>query len=242
MRPQHETITAYLSATEGRLFPAITLLMAGSTGLIVVWLRLCVPSRRYPGVGVSHLRMDELNGGYMQSLVGIFSSRAAAERTVRNLLDNHIPQESIIFLSSQTTETDIASVPTTDAEAAGTGKAIGAVVGGAAGVGAGLAAGSATASLSVPGVGMILAAGLGAAAALGIGGVVAGAKIGEEVEQSLDIGVPKDDVFFYRQLLKAGRSLVIINTDSQAKMARTILDQNGAEDVDKARKEWQKAA
>ena len=89
---------------------------------------------------------------------------------------------------------------------------------------------------------VILAAGLGAAAALGIPGGVAGAKIGDNLEPSLDVGVPRDDVFFYRHLLKAGRSLVIINTDEHAEEARNVLHQNAAENLDEARKQWQKAA
>jgi hypothetical protein len=178
----------------------------------------------------------------MQSVIGIFASRVAAERALKGLLESHFSKRSIIFLTSQTPEAEVASMPTTDAEADGMGKAVGAVVGGAAGASAGFALGGAAASLAVPGVGAILAAGLGAAAALGIGGGVAGAKIGDQAEHSLDIGVPKDDVFFYRQLLKRGRSLVIVNTDSRADVAREILDQNRAENVDETRKEQQKAA
>jgi len=73
--------------------------------------------------------------------------------------------------------------------------------------------GSAIASLLVPGVGTIFAIGMGAAALLGLGGAAAGAILGEASEQAADIGVPKDDTFLYRELLKRGRSLVIANVD-----------------------------
>ena len=89
------------------------------------------------------------------------------------------------------------------------------------------------ASWLVPGVGTIFAIGLGAAAVLGLGGAVAGAKAGEVMEHKLDIGVPKDDVFFYRELLRRGRSLVIVNlqSDDLGPAARDAIEEQGGEDV-----------
>src|SRR5262249_5746794 len=106
------------------------------------------------------------------------------------------------FLTGLDSAAQTTSLPTTDAEPEGIGKAMGVLVGGAAGASTGLALGSALASLFVPGVGPIMAAGIGAAAMLGLGGAVAGAKLGHESEDALDEGVPKDDIFLYRQLLK----------------------------------------
>ena len=178
----------------------------------------------------------------MQSVVGIFSSRAAAERAIRELVSAGIPHESLIFLTGEHSEAELASVPTTDAEAPGMGKTVGALLGGAAGVGAGLSLGSAVASLFVPGVGPILAAGLGAAAALGLGGAAVGASAGDATEHAMDEGVPKDDVLLYRDLLKQRRSLVIANveSDKHAEIVRSVLGHNGAQDADSAHKEWQR--
>ena len=100
-------------------------------------------------------------------------------------------------------QSQVDSLPTTDAERDGMGEAVGGLVGGAVGASAGLSLGSAIASLFVPGVGSIFAIGLGAAALLGIGGVAAGARAGEASEHAADIGVPKDDTLVYGQLLKA---------------------------------------
>ena len=97
----------------------------------------------------------------MQSIVGVFTSCAAADRAVREMLDKGIPPQSLIFLTSEQLPAEVERVPTTDAEAHGMGKAIGAFVGGVVGASAGLGLGSAVASLVVPGVGTILAAGLG---------------------------------------------------------------------------------
>jgi len=118
------------------------------------------------------------------------------------------------------------------------------VVGGAMGASAGLAGGAAVASLLVPGVGTVFAIGLGAAAALGLGGAAAGAKAGDVTEHALDVGIPKDDVQFYHQLLRQGRSLVIANVDTaeQAAAARSAFRQQGGEDVEVARNELGKAA
>ena len=112
------------------------------------------------------------------------------------------------------------------------------------GTSAGLSIGSAVASLLVPGVGTIFAIGLGAAALLGIGGVAAGASAGKASEDAADLGVPKDDTLFYRELLKRGRSLVIANVEARDEVsaAKAVFKQQGSEAVEVARKEMQRAA
>jgi hypothetical protein len=185
----------------------------------------------------------------MQNVVGIFPSAAAAEEAIEELLNSGMTEQSIIFLSGEApgntgADAQVDRLPTTDAEGDGMGKAMGAVMGGALGASAGLAGGAAVASLAVPGVGTIFAIGLGAAAALGLGGAAAGAKAGEATEHALDVGVPKDDVPLFHELLRRGRSLVIANVESeeQAATTRSVLKKQGSEDVDAARKELKKAA
>src|SRR6266699_2373412 len=180
----------------------------------------------------------------MDTVVGIFRSRVAADQALNGLLENGVPQQSIIFLTGDQSQAEIASVPTTDAESDGMGKTLGSYVGGIMGAGAGLYLGSALASMAVPGVGPILAAGIGAAAALGLGGAAAGGAVGNATEHAMDEGVPKDDVVLYRELLKRGRSLLIVNTDSEelATRARAVMLQNGTEDIETFRKNLQDAA
>jgi len=180
----------------------------------------------------------------MYSAVGIFASRAQAEKALRELQDDGVRQRSVIFLTGERAESELNEVPTTDAEGDGMGPAMGAVLGGAVGASTGLTLGSVVASLMVPGVGPIMAAGLGAAAVLGLGGAVAGGEIGNEAEKNLDIGVPRDDVLFYRELLKRGRSLVIVNTDREEEYAtaKDVLSQTGGEDVNVVRHELRGAA
>ena len=176
----------------------------------------------------------------MHTLVGIFRSRNLAETSVDALLKAGVPESSITFLTPDSGPREIEGVQTTDAEAPGMGKTMGAYLGGVMGAGAGLSLGSAVASLLVPGVGPIMAAGLGAAALLGLGGATVGGTLGHSSEDALDMGMPRDDVFFYRDLLKQGSSLVIVNTqtDDGAASVRSILDHKGAEDVDAARQQW----
>ena len=187
----------------------------------------------------------------MKSVVGIFNSLNSAEQAVEDLVESGMTERSIVFLSNEapghgqaTPEENLDSVPTTDAEGDGMGKAMGAVVGGAMGASAGLAGGAAVASLLVPGVGTIFAIGVGAAAALGLGGASVGAKAGDIAEHAMDVGVPKDDVQLYHDLLRRGRSIVIANVESEedAVKARSVLKQQGSEDVEAARQELRRAA
>lgn len=189
----------------------------------------------------------------MQTMAGIFGSRIDAEQAVRGLVNRGIQRDCIILLSTESleectagkcAEKKVEEIPTTDAEADGMGAGMGALVGGGVGASAGLAGGAAVASWLVPGVGTIFAIGLGAAAVLGLGGAVAGAKAGDVAEHKLDIGVPKDDVFFYRELLRQGRSLVIVNleSDDMAAAAKDAFEEQGGEDVETARRELRPAA
>jgi hypothetical protein len=180
----------------------------------------------------------------MQTVADVFHLRAAAEQAIRSLVSSGVPGHSIIFVSREQSQTELKSVPSTDAERDGMGPTMGAVIGGAIGTGAGLSLGSAVASLMVPGVGPILAAGFGAAAVLGLGGAVAGGEIGNAAEKEMDQGIPRDDVFLYREFLKRGRSLVLVNFDDpdRAESVRAVLEQNGAQRPEVARDELESAA
>jgi len=180
----------------------------------------------------------------MYSAVGIFAARAQAETAFIKIRNAGVAEKSVIFLTGEKSESELNQVPTTDAERDGMGPAMGAVLGGAVGASTGLTLGSVVASLMVPGVGPIMAAGLGAAALLGVGGAVAGGEIGNEAEKKLDVGVPRDDVMFYRELLKRGRSLIVVNTEHEDEYARAkdVIAESGGEDVKTARHELRGAA
>jgi len=172
----------------------------------------------------------------MQSVAGVFRTRTSAERAVKDLYDAGIMIDSMNLLTPEQSEAALETIPTTDAESPGIGKAITTVVGTAIGAGGGMALGTALASIFVPGVGTIFALGVGAAALLGAGGAAVGAAVGEKAEEELDTGVPRDDIEKYHTLLRNGRSLVIVNLppDRDADVIRQILEVHGAEDVDHA--------
>lgn len=178
----------------------------------------------------------------MEGIVGVFRSRADAEHAVNDLRRLGQPEDTIVLLTPQASDAELAAIPTTTAEGPGVGKAISTVVGAAIGGGAGMGLGSALAAMFVPGVGPILAAGLGAGALLGIGGAATGAAIGGASEEALDTGIPIDELGRLRYLLKTGRTLVVITVDSKEReeQVRALFHSFGAEpfhhawDVDQA--------
>jgi hypothetical protein len=176
----------------------------------------------------------------MQTVVGIFTSQAAAERGAERLRALGIALEHINLLVPCAPEEQLQQVPTTDTEPPGAGLAIGGVVGGAVGASGGLVAPIILSTL-VPGIGPITAMGLAALGVIGaVGGALAGAAAGAALENALSHGIPKDELFVYKDALKHGRTVLIALTDTaeQAEAARQALIQAGAESLDAARDRW----
>jgi hypothetical protein len=172
----------------------------------------------------------------MKSVVGIFGTWQEATKAANLLRTVGFEGRNVILLSPSASERDVqAAVPTEDAEQPGMGKAIGSVVGGAAG----LSAGALLANLLLPGIGPVLAVTFGAAVG-GLGGAAAGAVAGGALENLLSIGVPKDEIFFYEDALRQGRSLVVglTESDDQIEAGRDVLHKAGAETLDAAREKW----
>jgi hypothetical protein len=113
------------------------------------------------------------------------------------------------------------------------GKVIGAALGGAWGLGIG-------ASLFLPGLGTITAAGLAATALLGAGGAVAGGAAGTALDAAGWEGLPVDELYLYEDALRKGRSVLIayVADEGQAESARAIMAEHGAESLDAAREDW----
>jgi hypothetical protein len=175
----------------------------------------------------------------MITVAGIFTSRAGVERAIERLRALGIPQEHINGLFPGASASELDTVTTTDAEQPGMGKVLGAVVGGVHGAFGGLA-GAAVATAVVPGIGPVMVIGLAAAALLGLGGAVAGAAAGGALENTFDIGLPKDELYIYEDALRQGRSVLIVlaNDSNQADEIREALTWAGAESLDAAREQW----
>lgn len=177
----------------------------------------------------------------MEPVAGIFASRNDAERAVQQLETTAITNDRIAFLTPDTRDKEIETeVPISDTEQSGMGKAMGGAVGGAMGAAGGLGLGAGVASLLIPGVGPVLAAGLVGAAILGIGGAATGMAAGAAMERTLADGVPHDELYLYEDALRNGRSVVIaFAEDEEAETkAREVLSAAGAQSIDAARDDW----
>jgi len=160
----------------------------------------------------------------METVVGVFGAREQAEEAVKELLKQGISQESIVFLTRS------------ESEALSLGKELGAYAGGFVGGAAGLTTGVVAATLLlIPGIGQVFALGVGATAIAGVIGARAGAALGKATatdgatpRPTAEHGSP-EDVDFFRDVLKQGRSLVIVRTEFRdaAKAASGILDRMG---------------
>jgi len=157
----------------------------------------------------------------MDTAVGVFSSRDRAEQAVKELLEEGVPEKSIVFLTRS------------ESEAKQIGKEFGTYVGGFAGGATGMTAGVVAATLLLPGIGPIFALGFGAAALLGLAGAGAGATVGSAVAGDQAASTPEEkcseDAAFFREVLKEGRSLIVVRAESAdiATKACAVLDRLG---------------
>jgi hypothetical protein len=176
----------------------------------------------------------------MQSVAGIFTNRVAAEQALDRLRALGIPEEHLNLLTPESTLEQLETVPTTEAEQPGIGQAIGGVVGAAMGGSGGLL-GATVASALIPGIGTVTAIGLAAVGLLGMAaGALTGVVAGGALENSLSHGLPKDELYIYKDALQHGRTVVIALTEdsNQAEAARQAMAQTGAESLDAARHNW----
>jgi hypothetical protein len=177
----------------------------------------------------------------METVAGVFQSRADAEDAVPQLHSLGIPNDRIALLTPGMTDRQVEhAVPTADSEQPGMGKAMGGTVGGAMGVAGGATLGAAAASLLVPGVGPVIAGGILGAAILGAGGTATGMAAGEALEEGIESGLPHDELYIYEDALRKGRSVVIafIEEEDATDAAESALAKAGAESIDAARETW----
>ncbi|PYU07760.1 MAG: hypothetical protein DMG34_03085, partial [Acidobacteria bacterium] len=160
----------------------------------------------------------------METAIGVFTARERAEEAVKSLLEHHVPEDRIIYLTRS------------ESEAKSMGKQLGAYAGGFVGGAAGMSAGVAAATLlAIPGVGPVFALGFGAAALVGAAGAGAGAAIGAGVAHDADAPAPSsgvgssEDSEFFRRVLLEGHSVIVVRTESSqiASSACKVLDELG---------------
>jgi hypothetical protein len=190
----------------------------------------------------SKSRSTSTSGGiHMQVVTGVFKSQNNTETAVNQLRRLGIHDKRIgIVRPGNRPERLEASLPVTDTEDPGMGRAMGAAVGGAMGAAGGATAGLAVASLVVPGIGPLIAFGMVGAGLLGILGAAAGSAVGDSIEEELGEGIPHEDVYLYEDALRHGHSIVIAYVDEgdQADSAIKAMNDAGAEDLDELRENW----
>jgi hypothetical protein len=175
----------------------------------------------------------------MKTVAGVFRSYLAARDVAIALRLAGLSESQVNLLYPASSEEEIHTIPTSDTEQPGVGGAIGGVLGGALGVAGGLELGIAATAL-IPGVGPVLAFGLLGAALFGAGGAVGGAALGQAADDKATEGVPPDEIFFYEDALREGRSVVLVLAadHSEEQRAHKLLGDAGAESLDAARKDW----
>jgi hypothetical protein len=150
-----------------------------------------------------------------QILTSLYDTYDEAKQTVSNLESAGIPHSDISIVAN--------SASGEHANIAGTGAGVGALVGGGAGLLAGLGI------IAIPGLGLVAAAGWLAATAVG---AVAGAASGGLLGALVSAGVSEKDAHVYAEGVRRGGSLVTVRADdSQAPMARTILQRHRSVDL-----------
>src|SRR5271163_1641074 len=152
----------------------------------------------------------------METAIGVFASRDHAEQAVKELRERSVPEESIVFLTRSENEAKTIA------------QELGAYVGGFMGGAAGVTTGVVAATLLLPGIGTVFALGIGAGA--GAGSALGAAATHEA--NTLQPTAPEkssEDVAFFREVLKEGRSLIVVRTESKelAVSACGVLDRLG---------------
>lgn len=157
------------------------------------------------------------------TVVAIYDDIAQARQVVEELVNADFARNSISLITNDANNRYshyLAPDYTarTDAVTAGEGAGFGAVIGGLTGVLAGLAA------LTIPGIGLAIAAGPVVA---GLTGILAGAVTGGVVGALVKTGVPVDDAPYYAEGIRRGGTLVSIDTADTSR-AQDILHRFGS--------------
>jgi anti-sigma B factor antagonist len=158
---------------------------------------------------------------FVETAIGVFSSREKAEDAVKSLLEHQVPEDRIIYLTRS------------ENEAKSMGKQLGARPDSLVAGGAGKPADVAAATIfTIPGVGPVFVLGSGATGWMEAAGTGTGAPIGAAAANDAYAPTPSDARFsqeldFFRSVLNEGYSVVVVRTESSqiASTACKILDQ-----------------
>jgi len=175
----------------------------------------------------------------MKTIAGVFRLYQAARNAASALRRGGFSQNQITLLCPASEKDEVRTIRTSDAEPPGVGGAIGGVLGGVLGVAGGFELGVGATAL-IPGVGPVVAFGVAGAVLLGVGGAVGGAVLGKAADDKVTEGIPSDEIFFYEDALRQGRSVVLVFAEHrwEEQRAHKLLADAGAESLDAARRDW----
>ena len=175
----------------------------------------------------------------MKTVAGVFRYYQPARDAASALVRAGFSPKQVNLLSPGSSAEAVHAIPTSDTEQPGVGGAIGGMIGGTVGAAGGFELGVGITAL-IPGVGPVLAIGLAAAAFFGTAGAVGGALLGGAADEKSTEGVPSDELFFYEDALRQGKSVVLVlaEDDSEEERAHKALVDGGAQSIDAARKDW----
>lgn len=168
----------------------------------------------------------------MKVVVGLFERPQDAERALEALENAGFVKDELSTLAQgRIVEEHLgeqAAGPVV--EGASVGAVTGTTIGGLAGLLAGVGA------ITIPGIGPVLAAG---ALATTLAGAGVGAAAGGLVGALIGLGIVEDEADFYAEGVKRGGVLVAVQSSGQrASLAKDILKQANAVDVETRRKTW----
>lgn len=165
----------------------------------------------------------------MRAVTGTFASLADAKRAAQRLA-GLIGEDHINMLTPESPRPAVKAVPTTD-DMPPVGAPMGATVGAALAV---------ATAVMIPGLGQVSALGVAAAALFGAAGGILGWKAGDAADRALSGGLPADEVYFYEDALRQGRTVLValVEDPDKESVVRDLLAACGAESIDAARERW----
>ena len=165
----------------------------------------------------------------MRAVTGTFGSLADGQRAAERI-GRIIGAEHVKLLTPESTRAAVKSVPTTE-DMPPVGAPMGATVGSALGI---------AAAVMIPGLGQVTALGVAAAALFGAAGGILGWKTGAAADRALSGGLPVDEVYFYEDAIRQGRTVIValVEDESKEPLVRETLAFCGAASIDKARERW----
>lgn len=169
-----------------------------------------------------------------ETMVALYDDIVVARQVVEDLVKADFARSSISLITNDANNQyslylDKDYAPRADAVTAGEGAGFGAVVGALTGILVGVAA------LTIPGIGLAIAAGPIVA---GLTGVVAGAVTGGVVGALVKSGVPEDEAPYYAEGIRRGGTLISVET-SDTLRARDIMNRQGAVNIHERFNVWQ---